>query len=56
MYDLLALRRKISKEGLTETLIFLTSESLSPTVKAQLEEAKILNNGYPCLSLLLANS
>ena len=52
MYDKNALRRKIAKDGLQETLKLLSSDNFPEDIKAELSKDKIFVGGYPCLSII----
>lgn len=52
MYNADAVRRRIAKYGLQETIRLLASDKLSEEAKAELEECNILIGGYPCISVL----
>lgn len=51
MYTLEALKRKISKEGLDNTLQYLLSENLPLYVKIALEEEGVFCDGSICIDL-----
>lgn len=52
MYDVMAVKRKIEKEGIEKTILDLSSKNLSDDVKKELINSHILCNGYPNLSLI----
>lgn len=52
MYTAEAARRLIKGKGVPYFLNLINSESLPEHIKKDLEEAKILRNGFPCLSLI----
>ena len=52
MYNTEALRRKIAKDGLQETLKLLSSDNFPEDIKAELSKDKIFVGGYPCLSII----
>lgn len=52
MYDKNALRRKIAKDGLQETLKLLSSDNFPEDIKAELSKDKIFVGGFPCLSVI----
>ena len=52
MYDLAALKRKISKDGFQTTFDFLLSDNLPLQIKEDLTKEHVFNNGHLCLSLL----
>ncbi len=52
MYDLLALQRKISKEGLPKTIRFLQSNQLPSNIKEDLTREGVFVNGKVNISLL----
>lgn len=52
MYDIEALRRKIAKEGLQETLKCLASPDLPESIKKDLTKNHILVGGYPNVELI----
>lgn len=54
MYDINALRRKISKEGLKFTIKYLTSDNLPLYLKKELEENDIFRNGKLRMELLVS--
>lgn len=54
MYTLESARRLIKGKGIPYFLNLITSESFPDTIKKDLENAKILNNGIPCISLIYA--
>lgn len=52
MYDINALKRKIAKEGLENTIKYLLSDNLPSQLKQDLEKEHIFQNGLLCLSLV----
>ena len=52
MYNTESLRRKISEEGLQQTITELSSENLPINLKSELEDSQILVNGYVNISLI----
>lgn len=52
MYNTEALRRKIAKDGLQETLKLLSSDNFPEDIKAELSKDKIFVGGFPCLSVI----
>ena len=54
MYDSEALRRKIAKDGITKTIEDLSSTTLSPNFRKELEDSSILVNGSLNFSLIFS--
>lgn len=52
MYNIEALRRKIAKEGVENTIDYLLSDNLPLHIKQDLEKELIFDNGHLCLSLV----
>lgn len=52
MYDIEAIKRKIGKEGLQETLKYLASPDLPEHIKEDLTKNYILVGGFPNVELI----
>jgi len=52
MYDLEALRRKIGKEGVEETIQYLLSPNLPERIKESLTNCSVFSGGYLNLALI----
>ena len=54
MYNLEATRRLVNSKGVQYTLDLFLSDQLPNNVREELEKSKVLRNGIPNISLLMA--